>query len=142
MIVALSTSVYGQEKSEHDINIIISIDDKIQVGTITNSRIIVYSNDNEKEVFDVDYSPGSLLLSDSIFDKLTSDNVGKMYLAFDYSVFRKEKQSTNNYQLEIAPALFDYRYAILKIYNPRKGNNYSYVVDIPGQSIVMDREKN
>jgi len=148
VILLFSVMLYGQKKELHDINFIISVNDKVEVGAITNPRIITYGSNDEKEIFEVDYYPGSLLLSDSIFDKLSSDKIKKMSFALDYNVFTKDKQHIYNYELEIAVGMFNYRYVILKIYDTvngkrtsSKGKNYGYVVDIPGQSIVMDLEK-
>lgn len=147
LTLIFSTHLHGQNKEGKDINFIILIDNKLQASSLTNLKIVTYSDDDSREVFEVDYYPGSLYISTSVLSEVSSSKTKKIYLSLDYDGSDNGKHYVNNYELEISQNWFNNRFTILKIdnlnrrknkktYKLKQKDHYIYSVDVPGQSIV------
>lgn len=155
LIYAMIVCVYNTElQAQKDINLIISIDDNIVVGSMSRLRLIASLENGNEQILEANYYPGNLSLKQADYDKLLNANVKTVFLAFDYSERCENKQHTYNYKIDLQKGWLEHYYYILHIYNtdkrqykkiytPLEGRSYTYEYNYPGGSVkrVMKRNK-
>lgn len=123
------------------INFILSIDDKIVSGNISNFKIIATLRQKDKKLIQADYYPGNLSISKENYDLLLSDEVEDVSLSFNYTEFCKTT-ARYEYNVNIKKGFLQHYYYILYIYNtdkqkykkifdPIKGEHYTYEFEYP-----------
>ena len=151
ILLALVTQARSQEQKK-SINFIISIDEKVVTGSMAQFRIIALFENGTKQTIEADYYPGKLSLQQTDYDKLLSQEVITTYIAFDYSEYCKNKQTTFNYEIDIKKGWLMHYYYVLYIYNldkrkykniydPIEGENYTFEFDYPGGSTKRIKKK-
>lgn len=141
-------------QAQKNINLIVSIDDNIVVGSLSRLRLITSSENGIEQTVEADYSPGNLSLKQSDYEKLLDTSIKTVFLAFDYNEHCKNKQRIYNYKIDLKKGWLQHYYYILHIYNtdkrkykkiytPLEGQTYTYESDYPGGSVkrVMKRDK-
>lgn len=136
------SAVYSQiEKINFDL--IITIDEKIPVGAVSNLKIRAIT-ENSSEIISVDYYPGNLSMKKDDFKKLISDPIKLIYLDFDYDKYVGEKQHLYHYKIEYKKSWLQEYFNILHIFNLDKkkykkqfklnstNETYLYELDSPG----------
>ena len=141
---------FGQKKTKC-INLVISIDDNVVVGSIYRLRIIESEMNDKKRIVYMGYVPGELSIKQADLREILSDKEKTIFLAFDYYEYIKEKQISHNYKIEIDKGWFQKAYIVLRIYNldkeryqkifePLEGCNYTYELDFPSNSMSRIRK--
>lgn len=137
---------------QKDINLVLSIDDKVLLGRMSNLEIEAIKNDNTKDFFGVSYSPGNLTISDSISEKILSPEVKCLVLSFNYLELCKNDHKAYNYKIEFKQSWLKNYYTVINIYNTNKRKNkniyiplpnltYTYEVFYPGGAMTRVKKK-
>lgn len=144
--------IYSQEISK-DFNFIITVDDNVVVGSIANLRLIVSETNDNNKLIEAAYIPGKLTINKVDIEKLFSDRVNGITLMFDYYEYLNKEQVIYNYKIEIKKSWLQFSFIVLRIYNldkrkyskifyPLEGQNYTYEIDLPSNSILRIRKSN
>lgn len=99
ILLTLVTQARSQEQKCK--NFIISIDEKVVTGGMTQFRIIALFDNGKKQTIEADYYPGRLSLQQTDYDRLLSNEVVTTYLAFNYSEYCKKNQTSYDYEIDI-----------------------------------------
>ena len=67
----------------------------------------------------VNYYPGDLIFNEVVWAKIQSDTLKKFHLRFTYNNFKKNKQETKDFDIELNTELFKQPYLIVNIYDFR-----------------------
>jgi hypothetical protein len=136
------SAVYSQiEKVNFDL--IITIDEKIPIGTISNFKFRAIT-ENSSEIISVDYYPGNLSMIKDDYRRLFSDTIKLIFLDFDYYEYVGEKQHLYHYKIEYKKSWMREYFNILHIFNldkkkykkqfklNRTNEPYLFELDSPG----------
>ncbi len=108
-----------QLSAQQSVNLIILIDQDIPSG-IQSPKIKVDFLDSSNKVFSVDYYPGRLTVSDSLFALFNESRIKGMKLLLYYTEFNKNKRKDYFYEIPVYPSMFDNYFNVLRIYNTSK----------------------
>ena len=109
--------------------------------------------DGSEEIINIDYSPGSLSINNTDFDKLQSSRVKSFKLKFNYTEICKNDNIDYSYEIELKKGWIKHYYFVLKIYNTDKkkykklfnpilDKNYTYEYYYPvGQMLRVTKKK-
>lgn len=147
----LHTKITGQE-IKHAFNLIISIDNEIVTGNLSNLKINVKLKTGNHIFIESEYYPGNLSITKKNYDFLKSADVDKIFFTFNYTRFCKKTRKDLNYDIEINQDWLDNYFYVLKIYNtnnpnfskifyPLKGKKYTFEINSPNGSITRIRKK-
>lgn len=142
-----------QLNAQKNINLIISIDDGIAVGSLSGLKLVAITTNGSKETINADYYPGNLALSDNDYKKLLDTGIKTVYLVFNYTEHQNQRQQSYNYEIDLNKGWLQHYYYILRIYNTTKkkyrkmftvpeGKEYVYECDYPGGSTKLIRKRN
>jgi len=131
-------------------NIIIAIDDKVVIGGLARTQLIIDKKRGTKESIDVDYIPGKLSIKEEDFATIYAED--SLFLSFNFYENCHGKQSTLSYQIEFRKPWLEYLFLVVRIYNlnkkenqkiffPLEGLQYTYEVDSPNGSITRVKKK-
>jgi hypothetical protein len=140
-----------QLNAQKNINLIISIDDDIAVGSLSGLKLVAITTNGGKEVINADYYPGNLALSDNDYKKLLDTGIKTVHLVFNYTEQQNQKQQSYSYEIDLNKGWLQHYYYILRIYNTTKkkyrkmfivpkGKGYVYEFDYPGGSTKLIRK--
>lgn len=151
MICVISTKLQAQK----NINIIISIDDRVVAGSLSGIQLIAFLGSDSLRTVTANYYPGNLSLSETDYNHLLDTSVKSVFLAFNYIEHCKNNQKTYHYEIDLQKGWLTHYYYVLRIYNtdkskykklftPLEGKSYTYEYDYPGGSIkrIMKKKKN
>lgn len=135
-----------------NINLIISIDRAIPVGSITGPRLIVIKEDGSKTLIEADYYPGNLSISEDEYKLVMDSSIKTVYLAFNYTEYKKSGTVVYNYELDLKKGWLTHYFYILyiyntskrefrKLFNPPPGKDYVFEFDSPGGSTRLIRNR-
>jgi hypothetical protein len=141
---------FGQKKTKC-INLVISIDDNVVVGSVYCLQFIESDMNDNKKVFKADYIPGELSIKKADLKEIVSDKGKTIFLAFEYHEYIKEKLISHVYKIEIDKGWFQQSFIVLHIYNldkekyqkifdPLEGCNYTYELDFSSNSMRRIRK--
>jgi hypothetical protein len=135
------------QESSKNINFIVSIDERIPTGSISNFQIIATSKNDEEKVIRANYYPGNISMSDADYKLLVSEDIKDIFLSFQYTEWlNKGDRKDYDYKIDIKKGWLTHYYYILYIYNtdkakykrmydPIKGETFTYEFDSPNGSI-------
>lgn len=137
---------------QKNIDLIISIDDGIAVGSLSGLKLVAISTNGNKETINADYYPGNLTLSDNDYKKLLDTGIKTVHLVFNYAEHQNPRQPSYNYEIDLNKGWLQHYYYILRIYNTTKkkyrkmftvpeGKTYVYEFDYPGGSTKLIRKR-
>ncbi len=144
-------NINGQE-NKHAFNLIISIDNKIVTGNLSNIKINVKQKTGNQVFIESEYYPGNLSITKTNYDFLKSADVEKVFFTFNYTKFCNKLRKDINYEIEINKDWLDNYFYVLKIYNtnnpnfskifyPLKGKKYTFETSSPNGNITRVRKK-
>ena len=96
LIVVITPIALCQKK----VNFIIQVNERLVVGELSGINLFldsVYS----KEVYDIDYIPGELIINEDAWRKINSDTSKKVFLKFDYNTFKGGRQTIATFFVEL-----------------------------------------
>lgn len=139
---------FGQKS----INLIISIDNQVVVGSLSNIKLDIIKDDETKEVFKLNYSPGDLSITDSNYSMILSHSIKQMILTFNHSEYCKGEQKTYYYEIEFKKSWIENQFTVINIYNTNKrlyknvyfplpNKTYTYEVIYPGGFMMRLKRK-
>ena len=148
-LIFSNSKFYGQERVNKQVNFIISVDDKVVIGSIAHCHLII---DGVISKTEIGYIPGKLsfISNSEISNKLMAAKY--VLLAFNYYEYCNGNQIVHNYEIELKKAWLDYSFVVLRIYNvnkkrykgmfnPLKNKDYTYEMDFPEGSITRVKKK-
>ena len=142
-LTGISVSAVYSQTEKINFDLIITIDEKIPVGAVSNFKIRAIT-ENSSEIISVDYYPGNLSMKKDDYRKLFSDTIKLFYLDFDYYEYVGEKQHLYHYKIEYKKSWMQEYFNILHIFNQdkkkykkqfklnRTNETYLYELDSPG----------
>ena len=141
-----------QLNAQKDINMIISIDDDIVVGSLSGLKLVATTTNGSKETISADYYPGNLALSEKGYKMLLDTGIKAIYLVFNYTELQPQMQRSYSYEIDLNKGWLQHYYYILRIYNTTKkkyrkmftvpeGKEYVYEFDYPGGSTKLIRKR-
>lgn len=148
----IACSSYSQMNSKKNINFIITVDGKIPFQGDLNLRFEI-DEENKKDTFMIEYTPGNISLDESVLNKVQSGNVKSIALVMRYTKQCKGEVKSYNYRIEFTKAWLQYSFTVLRFYNldskenrktfyPLEGKDYTYEVDTPNGSQTRIRKRN
>jgi hypothetical protein len=149
-LLFLSIIVSGQENNSKDINLIITINDKLIISGIQSSFLFIKTANNKIDTIDCLYEPGKFVVFDET--KLKSDTIDDIILSMRYQVLNRRENKFYYYEIDLEKAYFEQSFIVLRIYNldkwkykriyyPLEGKNYTYEIDLPSNSINRIRKR-
>jgi hypothetical protein len=153
IIVFISVMLlYMQLHAQKNINLIISIDREIAVGSITGSKLVAIKEDGSKTVIAADYYPGNLSISEDDYKLVMDPGIKTVYLSFNYTEHKKSGAVVYNYELDLKKGWLTHYFYLLyiyntskkefrKLYNPPPGKDYVFEFDSPGGSTRLIRHR-
>lgn len=151
-LVVILTSLYSGFAQKR-VNLILSIDNQVSVGSLSSMKLNILKNDNTKNAFDISYSPGDLMLPDSCYSKILSLDTKEMLLTFNYIEYCDEEQRSYNYEIDFKKGWVENNFTVVNIYNTNKkrykniylplpNKSYTYEVIYPGGAQTVVKKKN
>jgi hypothetical protein len=140
-----------QSNAQKNIDLIISIDDNIAVGSISDLKLVAVSTNGSEKIINADYYPGNLTLSNSDYKNLLDTGIKTVHIVFNYIEYQDGKQQFYSYDIDLNKGWLQHYYYILHIYNTTKkkyskmfivpkGEKYVYEFDYPGGSTKLIRK--
>ncbi len=128
------------------INLIIKINEKLLNEEVTNIGIELESG----KKFVVNYYPGDLILGDEVWKIIQNENIDKFSLYFEYNTYKKGKQETANFNINLNKFLLKQPYIIVDIFDFRDKKykhwyqwitkeNYLVQLTYPGSGLYIRR---
>lgn len=138
--------------AQKNINLIISVDDRIVVGSLSGLRLVAISTTGNKETINADYYPGNLSLSENDYKRITDTGIKTVHLVFNFVEYQSLKQQSYKYEIDLNKGWLQHYYYILRIYNTTKrkyrklfnvpkGQKFVYEFDYPGGSTKLIRKR-
>ncbi len=146
-LILIVSPLYVTGQDRFDMNLVILINEHVPIGSISKLRLMV-----DGEEFEADYVPGDFQVPGVRLEDLISSS-SSISLAFDYNDFEGNKHELYNYQIDLEKGWIDKSFVVLRIYDlskkkyrrqfcPLQGKNYTFELDLPGQSIARVRKRN
>lgn len=114
LIIGIIHSGFGQ-----NLNMVIDVNDKLVTSEISGAYLNFENKDGTKEKILIGYHPGELLLEQNSWNKINSEQTKKITLSFTYYTWKRKKQKSATFKIEMEKYLFDKRYLILHVYDFR-----------------------
>lgn len=152
LILVLSSFVMFSQVNK-SLNVIISIDNDIPHGSITNVKFELKRTDSTTETIRGNYYPGNLLISQNDFEKLMDKNVRSLNLMFSNEDYKEEPKRIENYIIEIKNFWLQSKYNIIRVYNinqgpymgvfepEKKGEKYTFELFSPDNTFTRVKKK-
>lgn len=149
LIHIFSSVLIFSQQDYKNINFVISIDEDIVIGSVSQVKMIVNKLNKSKEIIKVNYVPGDLSIEKVDYEKLLSDDTESFYLNFNYTGCCNKE---DNYEIELKKGWLELNYFVLKIYNtnrrkykkmfePLEGKEYTYEYYYPGGQVLRITKK-
>lgn len=123
-LVALFYSIHSfGQKGRKDINLIIVIDDKISIGSISNLKILIPPADENKYILPVEYYPGALLIDSVDFNTIKASEFDYFLFNFIYYEYQGNRQKVYQYSIRFEKIWLKDSFLILRIFNLNKQKN-------------------
>jgi len=141
------------QSDEFKIDLIIVVNNELEVGTISNLRLIVKREGGEEIEIDANYYPGSLSFNTTDYENLFSIKNDSAFISFNHKSDSKHKQSLVNYEIPFYKEWIRSAYIIIRVYDLSKGKykkafeplsnskNYTYELDYVGGIMRRERKK-
>ncbi len=149
LLLPLIITWYTAVCQKKNLDFIISVDEKIAIGTIFNLHINASMNDGGTKRIDAQYYPGNLSIDKNDYDGLLSDSVKTVTLSFQFNDFKGDR-SSKEYEVNLQKGFLKNYFFILYIYNLDKKKykdtfaqtaaKYVYEYDYPGGSARLIRK--
>lgn len=141
--------ILGQENNKN-ISFILVIDDEI---ISTSVGITFYINsENSEERISATYYPGTLSMSKSDYEKITSTETKTIYLRYFGTIYTNGKENYNDFEIEYNKNWLNDTYNILRFYNLDKAkykkryeplsNKKNYTFEVSSPNTTFLRVKN
>lgn len=138
--------------SQQKINLIVSINDRIVSGLISNFRIVGAINDGKEIFASGHYYPGCLSLSSDGLNFINDSTIRKLRIVFDHTDYVSGEAVVFNYRIEISRNMLLGNYLIVYIYNMskreyrktyihKKRDKYLFAIDYPGGYVGLVRKQ-
>lgn len=108
---------YRVSAQEHHVNLIIQINDKLIMEGL--QEIYIKTDSMESERIYVNYVPGDLIFTDSVYNLLNSENIESFKLYFGYATHDKRKSEYAYFNVRLSKNTFSLPYLILNVYDFR-----------------------
>ena len=151
LFISIFLALAGNTIAQKEINMILSVDEKIVFGEISQVKIIAKFENGREQKVSTNYFPGNLSISDSDYNLLLAEDVKFVFLAFSYRDCGK-KNIQHDYKIDIKKGWLKNYYYVLHIYNTNKekykkifdplpGKSYTYEIDYPGGAMKRIRKQ-
>ncbi len=155
MVLLIVTCLkFSCQPEDTKINLMVLVDDKLEVGTLTNVRIKIKDAINgDVSLHDVSYYPGNLSISKPLLSKLKDSNAETFYLLMTHNEFcgQEEDHIIHNYEVQLYQKWIDFPYVIFRFYNmnkqrnrlrfdPIEGENYTFEYQLPNYYMNRNRK--
>lgn len=138
--------------AQTNINLIITIDNEVVIGSISGMKLMAIEEDGRKEVMKADYYPGNLSISEEDYQRLNNPHIKTVYLVFNYTESQAGNVKIYSYDIDMKKAWLKNYFHIVHIYNtskkrfkrlfnPPPGKDYVYEFDYPGGSTRLVRKQ-
>ena len=146
-ILLIMFSYSRESMGQVQMDFIITVNDELEVGSLSNLRFVVRSKDGGKQEVEMQYHPGNLSIKESEYKQLFSDESDSVFVAFDHNKFCGEKHDLVNYEIPFYKSWLENSFIILRVYDLSKGKyknvfeplskekNYTFELDYPGGSM-------
>ncbi|RNI24963.1 hypothetical protein [Rufibacter latericius] len=122
---------------ERRINLVILVNDKLAFEELKNMYITTDSL--EKERIYVNYVPGDLILTDSIYSLLTSDKIQHFKLHFSHFTYKGNKTESVPFYVGLSKQIFSLPYIVLNVYDFRDKKYKSWYQFHTKENFLVER---
>lgn len=128
---------YRVSGQEHHVNLIIQINDKLIVDGL--QEIYIKTDSIESERIYVKYVPGDLILTDSVYNLLNSEDTESFKLYFGYATHDKRKSEYTYFSVGLSKQIFSLPYLILNVYDFRDKRYRKWYQSYTKEDFLVER---
>ena len=103
-----------------NLNMIIDVNDELLTNYIGDAYLNFENENGTKEKILIGYHPGELILNENAWNKIKSDETTEITFSFTYSTWKRQKQESVNFKMNMKKYHFEKQYLILHIYDFRE----------------------
>lgn len=143
LLFLMSDCLSQTDSDRHSTNLIIVINEEVVIGSITRVRLV-----REFEELELGYYPGNLFMDMNDYGSIDKNDSTTMFLVFEHYFDEEKSQETKKYEIPVTPAMLDYGFMVLKIYDLGKRKyrklfeplpNKNYTFEINSSEFQMNR---